>query len=293
MPLVGYEKECDCPPDFQTRNGKGVEVDAVEVDHYALRCPEPPIPRILAHALYQSVQSPRYGSEGEPRISATMLTGCPLATYFNYKTDYIEKVLDGRWRLRGTFAHEGILGCVDSPDWIVEQPLRLTVDTEDGPVPLYGTPDAHHIPSHSLFDLKTQREYALTRKNKATDDELQKDTFVRDNMTQLNVYRVMGEEGDLLHPDTYDLMGPAKWTVGYLELQYMDGGLRVRPLEVPILDKERMMHFIRQKVTVLNRVLSGDMPVERIPVREWDGFDPVKKSGVGFRVVEERRRRAA
>lgn len=299
MPLAGYVKECDCDADFQHPNGSGKEVDCVSLDHYAFECPEPPLSRILAHALYRATEWERYG-QTETAVSATLLLKCPLALLMEERHTFVEKVLDSRWKLRGTFAHEGILGAVEgSEDWLVEQPLRLDVTCEDRRVvSIFGRPDAYYRPLATLYDLKTQREYAIKLKNQATDEELlgssllgtggskEGDFFVKENAMQLNIYRLMAKYGQVLDPRSYSPLAKADWEVDALELQYMDGGLRVRELPVPIIDEEKVGAFIRKRAYLMDRVLKGELRAEEVPVKSWDRFNPVQKSGVWFRVKE-------
>jgi hypothetical protein len=279
MSQVGYIKECKCKADFRHKDGAGKEVDCVNLDHYIAGCPDvikhnKPVPLVLAYALYGALTAVRYG-ERKPVVSVTMLSRCPLTTYFETHTPWVGKVLDVAFMLRGTYAHEGMLAELKGkPGWQIEVPRSVTIDG----VKVYGTPDAYYENIAHLYDLKTQQEYAVERKLKATDAQLYADPFVKDNVGQLNCYAVMLRE--------------AGFKVSKAELLYMDGKWknttgksRVRVLPVPLADHDATVEWMRPRAALMQQVLDKTIPLGEIPAKEYTGWKP--KSGVDYLVTEQ------
>lgn len=278
MAQIGYIQECECKPDFQHPNGSsGKVVNCVSLDHYITECSDPPIALPLAVPLYNALSAVRYGSK-KPVVSVTMLTRCPLELYYKTHSEWVDKVLANRFMLRGTFAHEGILAdLVGNQDWIVEEPRQITLDTPEGSVVLYGTPDAVHRPAGHLYDLKTQQEYSLTKKNKQSDAELRQDPFVRDNIGQVNCY--------------YAMLTTDEVEVNSAELLYMDGKLRVRRLPVELVEPDQTIEWMSRRAGLFQRVLDGTIQESEIPNRRYDGWSPVENGPVWVRVKAELDRR--
>lgn len=274
MSQIGYVKECDCAPSFRHLDGSGKEVDCVSLDHYTTVCPAPPVPLALAQALYDALSAVRYGSE-KPVLSVTMLTQCPLELHFKLHTPYVGKVLDNRFMMRGTFAHEGILrGLAGHPDWIIERAIELDVNGTS----LWGTPDAYYIPRNAIEDWKTQKEFAITKKNKQSDEELYNDTFVKDNIAQVNTYS---------HMIRHALGLP----VNEATLYYVDGGMRVRRLPVPLYDDRLVAKTVAKKVELYDAILKEKIAIEDIPIKEYSGWSPAESSGVWHLVKAEKLKR--
>lgn len=267
---VGYIKECKCTHDYgRGLDGSGKKVQTVPLDHYIKRCDEPPIPLILAHALYDGLNAVRYGRDVAV-VSVTMLTRCPLTIYFEQHHDWWAKVLDTRFMLRGTFAHEGMLrGLEGKVDWVVEQPRSIVLGKNK--TVIFGTPDAYYKPDACLYDLKTQHEYSITKKNSMSDDELLADPWVNDNVAQVNCYACMLVNDGL--------------PVERAELQYMDGKLRVRTLPVPIYNPDATLKAMEVKGTLLQRILDKDIAPSKIQPREYTGWKP--NTAVDYLVKKE------
>jgi hypothetical protein len=286
MSQIGYIKECNCPADFRHLNGAGVEVDCVALDHYIKSdpycAPEPGggmvLPLIEAFALYDSLASVRYGSE-KPVVSVTMLTKCPLTVYYETHVDWVGRLMDNAFMVRGTFGHEGMLRNMKGrPGWVVEESRHVVLDTTIGEVRLYGTPDAVQLlPGRTiLYDLKTQQEWAIAKKLKAKDAELYADLWIRENLIQVNVYAAMLARDGI--------------PVNEAELHYLDGKWkdpkngksRIRVLPVKLDDPERVLAWAAPKAGLLQSILDRTIPVESIPKKEWKGWKP--SSGVQYLV---------
>lgn len=270
---IGYIKECKCPADFRHPDGTGTLVDCVALDHYIKTECHPTVPLILAHALYDGLTSVRYGSK-LPVVSVTTLMKCMRTFYYEVHTEWVAKLLETSFMLRGTFAHEGMLaGMQGKPGWIIEQNRQMVLDTGYGNVTLFGTPDA--VYRGKVFDLKTQQEFAVQKKLKATDAELLQDVWVKDNVTQVNVYAaLLRNDGIPIHAG---------------ELHYMDGKwkdtsgkCRVRKLPVPMQPNDAVLDWVRPRAAVAQAVLDKALPPSQIPAKEWVGWKP--KTGVQYLV---------
>lgn len=277
MPLVGWHKTCDCPPDFQEKNGTGEVVDCVNLDHYARHCPVPPFSRILAECLYQNElgYGGRYGGVNE--VSATMLTSDPLLIYFKKNFPYVEDPIEGRWKLRGTFAHQGLLGLANKgPLFMIEQSLRQLLITDEGvPFYLYGTIDCYDYQTKTLTDMKTQNIFAIDRKNKSTREALLQDQYVRDNIHQVNTYKIL-LESTLGIP------------VEKANIEYWDGDLRVFTLEdVPLVPYSKMWDIIVEKGGNVLDALIAESPDQVVADPENMNNISVKRSGVFYLWKEE------
>jgi len=281
MPLVGWIKECSCDADFTHKNGEGREVDCVSLPHYTA-CPTVPIPRTLACAIYADTQTVRYDRE-DWVPSASQIDSCPIETYYKNKADYVEPVLDRRFMLRGTFAHEGILGRVIDGDtqerFLIEEKMGLPLVYPDETVfTLYGTLDCYDKIDKTIYDLKTQLEYAVKKKMEQTDQEMMDDPrvgqFTRQNMNQVNIYKVLAEES----------LGVE---VKKLELQYWNGALEVRRMNVPILPKKRLLAVMHQKFRILYDAVNGNIPLSA-DISPFDSVNrfPMNKSPVKYLVRE-------
>lgn len=242
--LIGFTKDCECPTEFMHPNATGRKVPCVGLDHYATKCPDPPMPRILAIVIADECRKERYGTSN-PFVSATALTRCPLQMYLEYHTEYVEDPLAVRWMLRGSFAHNDLLKRVAAkPGWLVEQQYNLDLG-----FPFYFTPDAYEIKTRTLYDLKTQKEFAVEKKGRMTDAECLADRFVVDNVTQVNVYAwALGEVG---------------MPVDRAELQYWDGQLRVRRLNVP-LDTAKAGALVTTRGAYIYDLLTNKIPLGKI-----------------------------
>lgn len=273
MPQIGYIKECKCAAEFKHPDGTGKIVDCVALDHYITHDCHPTVPLILAYALYDGLTAVRYGTR-LPVASVTTLMKCPLTYHYELHADWVQKLLDTSFMLRGTFAHEGMLaGLKGKPGWIVEEQRQIELDTSYGKVTLYGTPDAVH--NKTVFDLKTQQEFAVQKKLKATDAELLADVWVKDNVTQVNIYATM------LRNDGIEIEAG--------ELQYMDGKwkdttgkCRVRRLPVPMLSHEAVLHWVKPRAALVQAIIDKAVLVDKIPAKVWVGWKP--KTGVQYLV---------
>lgn len=275
MPLIGYIKTCECPATFLHPRGiDGQPVDCVPLRHYAFDCPNPPMPNILARALYSDIVDDRYRGVEGPIISPSKLTRCPLQTYLEATRPYVEYAVDPggtnndrRFMLRGTFAHKGLLDRLrDDPEYIVEQPYQMDLG-----FPFYFKPDAYRYPRRKLYDLKTQSLHAVEKKGKMADADLLTDKYVKDNVRQVNMYRWGLTQLGL--------------PVDEIELQYWDGDLRVRRLTVPLEDLDRVGNYVRRTGAFMWDVLNGHVPVDDIPfipVPPKARFSPQKASGIWY-----------
>ncbi len=278
MPLKGYIKTCNCPATFSHPNSMGKEVECVPLDHYAFTCPEPPMPRILAKALYKDTQGERYAGVNGPLVSPSRLTRCPLQTYLEATEPYVIYAIDPgstkndrRFMLRGTFAHKGLLDSLrGDPDFLVEQPFKMDLG-----VPFYFTPDAYELPTGTLYDLKTQSVFAVDKKAKQSDEAILKDEYVNDNVRQVNMYGALLEQ-----------MG---FPVKRIELQYWDGDMRVRRLNVPMKDGDKIRSWIKEQANLMYKILTGEVPLANIPAKplKESGFSPQKSSGVYYLLKQE------
>jgi len=262
-----YEGTCGCEPDFVHRHGNGVEVDCVNMDHYARQCPNPPFSPLLAEALYKKVlgDTMRYGDPDA--VSVTMLSGCPRKQWYERRNSFVEDPLERRWMLRGTFAHEGILGACIGPRFLIEQAIRISV----GSGSLYGTFDAYDMELAHLHDLKTQMYWAIERKIKAKKSDIAKDIFVKDNILQVQIYGMM-----------------LKHKLGLIPmksfLHYLNGDLRWVTVQVPKAEGYTFSEVLEgadKRITYLK----GDDPTA-LPPREYGKFNPREASPVWYLIKE-------
>lgn len=266
-----YKGGCDCPADFKHPHGKtGREVDAFHLDHYARVCPNPPFSRLLAEVLYRkSLETFRY--HGKPTVSVTMLTSCPLQLWVERHYDHVEDPLAGRWMLRGTFAHEGLLAYAKSHRYIIEQPMQLMVAPD---VPLYGTLDVYDLQENSIHDLKTQSLWAINKKADSTTEKILEDPFVKANVFQVNAYRAMwyktiGREAEALF------------------LHYWDGDLREVVVPVPLVDVDRMTSLLIKETISMKTFLEADDPAIIVP-KDYSGYrwNPRDNSPLAYKINE-------
>lgn len=266
-----YKGECDCPPDFKWKHGRtGEEVPAVNLDHYARVCPKPPFSRLLAEILYRKA-SETFRYHGNPIVSVTMLTSCPLHLWVERNNDYIDDPLGHKWMLRGTFAHEGLLRYAQSHRYIVEQPMALDIG---GGRSLYGTLDVYDIVNNSIHDLKTQKWSAVKKKAGLTAKQILADPFVKYNVFQVNAYRTMwfktvGQEAQGLY------------------LHYWDGDLNEVEVEAPLVDTGQMETIITDTAQRMYDYLQEEDP-SKIPPKDYTGFrwNPRDNSPLAWKIKE-------
>lgn len=272
MALIGYVRECKCKPDFKHKNGAGKEVACVNLDHYIKGCngnPKDPLPSWLAWTFYKDATRERYG-QSEPVVSGSMLASCPLQVYFETHVPYVEKIKDGRFKLRGTLAHMGILQHLEgNRDWLIEQQYVLTMPSG---VEVRGTIDGHELPRKCIHDLKTQEPFAIDKKLKMSDQELEADVFVRANIAQVNAYAsILREHG---------------YQIDLALLHYFDTKLRVRTLPVRLVEHDKMLAWMDERAQLLTKVLSGELGLREIQEEKvgtaWDFIK--KKSPVWWRI---------
>lgn len=274
--LIGWIRHCNCEADFSHKRGDGKVVGAMELDHYSHQCPDPLLPRPYCVAAWKDATEHRYERE-EWVPSGSQLTNCPIETALKVQNGYIEDILnDRKFLLRGTFGHEGFEERVKGhPDYITEQKMELPLEFDDGlKFSVFGTLDLYYKPEESLEDYKTQGEYAVKKKMKQSDEEIVNDArtgaFVRDNMNQINVYRVMAEETQGLK-------------VSRLKLWYMSGAMEWRGLPVPLVPKDRMLEVMRKRFRDLYEAVHGIRPLESFTSKYGSINEfPANKSPVGY-----------
>lgn len=271
-----YTEPCDCPADFTIPHGKtGKEVDAFHLDHYARVCPNPPFSRLLAEVLYQQAYK-TFRYTGKPSVSVTMLTGCPLQIWMERKYDYVDDPLGGRWMLRGTFAHEGLLQYARSYRYIVEQPMRLRVrEASEGNIDLYGTLDVYDVQNNSIHDLKTQKWSAVKKKAGMTAAKILEDPWVKANVFQINAYRAMWSQ-----------VIPRAKDAG-LFLHYWDGDLQEVKVEVPAVDVDKMGSILTKETIAFYEALSAEDP-RLITPKNYEGYrwNPRDNSPLVYKIRE-------
>lgn len=270
-----YDTPCSCEADFIHTDGNGNDVECHFLDHYARHCPNPPFSRLLAESIYSDVLRGeiRYGKINN-ELSVTMLTKDPLLLWLEQTQTYVEDPLGRRFMLRGTFAHEGILRRCKGPMYTIEQALRLPMTGAY----LYGTVDVveHNPPEYTIRDLKTQDIFAIDRKIKSTPDKVREDKYVKDNIFQLNAYRVM------LH----DVLGITSQR-GILE--YWDGQLRVYSIDCPFIDIDDMRTIMQERVDgILNSLKSDNPPAPDPKNTSGRPHISITKSGVYHKWLENK-----
>jgi len=162
-----------------------------------------------------------------------MLRRDPLLVRLERDTPYVNDPLDAfrLWMLRGTLIHRGLLR--KAPNMWIELPVSVPV----GDLTLYSTLDVLDFRGarSSIRDLKTQKPWAVEKKQKQSREELLADRYVQDSLFQVNCYRTVlhlatGIEVDDLYLEFFEPVGMSTVQLQVPTRTFEDVMSEVKPL---------------------------------------------------------------
>lgn len=167
-----------------------------ELDYCLNKCKKPCVAPHVLSALYEAEVS---NPHKDKIISVTMLTGgCKRKTMLERNIDYYTVPDRKLPTFRGGLIHSLVQGAAANTllekDWLIEKKMTLPVSTASGDWVLSGTLDGYHKRLHTLWDIKTLRQYAVEKLVMGKEGGQWSEHIPDQYVLQPNIYAYMGRK---------------------------------------------------------------------------------------------------